>query len=51
MIRGLEDLSYGDRLREFSLQKQPPPNGGYKRAGEGQFIGVCSDRTKGMALN
>ncbi|GAB0181563.1 mitochondrial enolase superfamily member 1 [Grus japonensis] len=58
MIRGLEHLSYEDRLRElglFSLEKAPGrpncslpvPAGAYRKAGEGLFIRECSDRTRG----
>jgi len=60
MIRGLEYLSYEDRLRElglFSLEKRrlrgdlraafPVPEGAYRRDGEGLFTRVCSDRTRG----
>ncbi|PKU47376.1 hypothetical protein llap_2343 [Limosa lapponica baueri] len=61
MIRGLEHLSYEDRLRElglFSLEKrrlqgdlimafQRLKQGGYRRDGEGLFIRECSDRTRG----
>jgi len=60
MIRGLEYLSYEDRLRKlglFSLEKLrlwrdlraafQYLKGGYKKAGEGLFTRVCSDRTRG----
>ncbi|KFQ20444.1 hypothetical protein N331_03876, partial [Merops nubicus] len=60
MIRGLEQLSYEDRLRElglFSLEKRrlwgdlivtfQYLRGAYKKAGEGLFTGVCSDRMRG----
>ncbi|KAK4810170.1 hypothetical protein QYF61_010482 [Mycteria americana] len=59
MIRGLEHLSYEDRLRElglFSLQKRRLQEdlvadfqylkGDYKKAGEGLFTRACSDRTR-----
>ncbi|GAB0185484.1 hypothetical protein GRJ2_001013700 [Grus japonensis] len=64
MIRGLEHLSYEDRLRElglFSLEKRMLQGhlratfqylkGAYSKDGEGLFIRECSDRMSGMALN
>ena len=60
MIRGLEHLSYEDRLREvglFNLEKRRLQGdlivafqylkGAYKKAGEGLFTRACSDRTRG----
>jgi len=60
MIRGLEHLSYDDRLRElglFSLEKRRLWDDliaafqylkeAYRKDGEGLFIRVCSDRTRG----
>ncbi|PKU42767.1 hypothetical protein llap_6932 [Limosa lapponica baueri] len=60
MIRGLEHLSYEDRLRElglFSLEKRrfwgdlivafQYQKGAYRKDGEGLLIRECSDRTPG----
>ncbi|PKU41818.1 hypothetical protein llap_7870 [Limosa lapponica baueri] len=63
MIRGLENLSYEDRLRElglFSLEKKRLRGdlitafqylkGVYKKTGEGLFTRACSDRMKGIGF-
>ncbi|PKU49411.1 hypothetical protein llap_276 [Limosa lapponica baueri] len=57
MIKGLEHLSYEDRLREFSLEKRRLQGDliaafqylkrAFRRDGEGLFIRECSDRTRG----
>ncbi|PKU49685.1 hypothetical protein llap_69 [Limosa lapponica baueri] len=62
MIRGLENLSCEDRLRElglFSLEKRTLQGGlivafqylkgkeSYKKTGDGLFTRACSDRTRG----
>ena len=60
MIRGLEYLTYKDRLRElglFSLEKRrlwvdltaafQYLKVAYRKDGEGPFTRVCSDRTRG----
>jgi len=63
IIRGLEHLSYEERLRElglFSLQKTrlwgyhirafQYLKGTYKKAGEGLFARACSDRARGSGF-
>ena len=60
MIKGLEHLSYEDRLSElglFSLEKRKlygdliaafqHVKGAYKKAGEGLFTSACSDEKRG----
>ena len=60
MIRGMEHLSYEDRLRDlrlFSLEKRrlwgdlvvafQDLKGAYKKGGERLFTKGCSDRTRG----
>ncbi|GAB0194862.1 hypothetical protein GRJ2_001951500 [Grus japonensis] len=59
LIRGLEHLSYEDRLRVRIVQPGekaapgrsncglPVPEGAYRKDGEGLFIRECSDRTRG----
>ena len=60
MIRGLENLSYEDKLRElglFSLEKRRLRGDllavfqylkrAYRKDGEGLFTRVCSDTTRG----
>ena len=60
LIRGLEHLSYKDRLRElglFSLEKRrlwgdlivafQCLKGAYRKAGEGLFVRGCSDMARG----
>jgi len=63
MMRGLECLSYEDRLRDlglFSLEKRRLQGdllaafqylkGAYRKHGEGLFTRVCSDRTRGNSF-
>ncbi|GAB0188843.1 hypothetical protein GRJ2_001349600 [Grus japonensis] len=63
MIRGLERLSYDDKLRKlgwFSLEKRrlqgdliaafQYPKGDYKKVGEGLFTRAWNDRTRGNGL-
>ena len=59
MIRRLEHLPYGDRLRELGHLSTKRRlwgdlivafqylKGGYRKAGEGLFIRACSDRMRG----
>jgi len=64
MIRGLEHLSYGERLRElgsFSLEKRrfwgdlivafQYLKGAYKQVGKQLFMRMDSERTRGNGLN
>ncbi|PKU43720.1 hypothetical protein llap_5966 [Limosa lapponica baueri] len=64
MIRGLEHLSYEDRMKELgllSLEKRRIQGdlieafqylkGVYRKDGEGLFIRECSDRTRGNGFN
>ena len=63
MIRGLEHLPYGDKLRKLgllSLEKRRIQRdliaafqylkGAYRKAGEGLFIRACSNRTRGKGF-
>jgi len=60
MIRGMEHLSYEDRLREIGMFRPEKRRlwadltaalqylkGAYKKAGEALFTSTCSDRTRG----
>jgi len=60
MVRGMEHLSYGERLRElglFSLERRRLQadltaafqclEGAYKKVREGLFTSACSDKTRG----
>ena len=60
MVRGLEHLSYGERLKEvglFSMEKGDLIaafqylKGAYKQEEERPCVRVDSDRTGGMVLN
>ena len=59
MIRGLEHLSYGDRLRELRLSEKAPRSpyasfqdlmGAYRKAGKELFIRAGSDRIRENGL-
>ena len=60
MIRGLEQLPYEDRLREFQPLEEkvlrgpysslPVPEGAYKKAREGLFIRACSNEAWGTGF-
>ena len=63
MIRGMEELSYMERLRDlglFSLEKRrlrgDPTvafqylNGSYRKEGDRLLIRVCGDRSRGNGL-
>ena len=63
MIRGLEHLSYEEKLRQlglFSLEKRrlwgdliaafQYMKGAYRKAGDGLCTRVCSDRTRGKGF-
>ena len=45
MIRALEHLPRGDRLRELGLFQYL--KGAYRKAGEGLYIRTCSNRRRG----
>ena len=57
MFRGLEHLSYGDRLKKlglFSLEKRRLWGElivAYRKDGKGLFTRACSDRTRGNGFN